>query len=260
MDNYIRIFDNPEFGSVRTVKHDGQVYFVGKDVAEALGYSNSNDALKRHCRGVVKHYPIVDSLGRNQYARVISEPDMYRLIVNSKLPGAERFESWVMEEVLPSIRRTGGYMTTVQGETPEQTMARALLIANDTMARQASELEAMRPKALFADAVNASTTTILIGDFAKLLRQNGIDIGQNRLFKWLRENGYLISRSGDSWNMPTQRSMDMQLFEVKERTHNSPDGTVIISKTTKLTGKGQTYFINRFLGERDLHRGKGVRL
>ncbi|HER2938560.1 TPA: phage antirepressor KilAC domain-containing protein [Streptococcus pyogenes] len=134
--------------------------------------------------------------------------------------------------------------------SPEKIMARALLMADKKVHKLEAQIEADRPKVLFADAVEASETSILIGDFAKILRQNGYNIGQNRLFAWLRENGFLIRKNGESYNMPTQRSMDMKLFEVKERTHQEPNGSIRISKTTKMTGKGQQYFINKFLNEK----------
>lgn len=133
--------------------------------------------------------------------------------------------------------------------SPEKIMQRALLYANQNIMKLEAQIEADRPKVLFANAVETSESSILIGDFAKILRQNGYEIGQNRLFEWLRIHGFLIRKKGESYNMPTQRSMDMRLFEVKERTHHEPNGSIRISKTTKLTGKGQTYFINRFLGD-----------
>lgn len=252
--NKIQIFNNPDFGEIRTMVDDaGKPLFCGKDVAVALGYSNPSKALSDHCKGgVTNRYPIVDALGRTQEAVFISEGDIYRLIFSSKLPNAEKFTDWVTEDVLPTIRKHGAYMTP---ETIE-----AALLNPDTLIKLATELKAERekrlalegkveqdkPKVLFADAVAASHTSILIGDLAKLLRQNGIDIGQNRLFEKLREEGYLI-KSGERRNMPTQRSMEMGIFEVKETTIGNPDGSVRVTKTTKVTGKGQQYFVNRFL-------------
>lgn len=242
----VQIFNNEQFGRIRAVNEFGQLMFCGRDVATALDYTNTNDALKRHCRGVVKRYPITDSLGRTQVAAFITEPDLYRLITHSKLPTAEKFERWVFEEVLPAIRRTGGYMVTKQDETPEETMARAVLIAQDTIKRQKEQIEEMKPKALFADAVAASDGTCLVGELAKLLRQNGIDIGQNRLFAWFRENGFL-GKVGQNRNVPTQRAMDMGLFRIKETAITHSDGHVTINRTPKITGKGQQYFVQRFL-------------
>lgn len=241
----IQVFDNDQFGALRTYKDNGQVLFCGKDVAKSLGYKNPNKAIGDHCRGITKRYPIQDSLGRNQEAVFITEPDLYRLIVHSKLPNAEKFESWVFEEVLPAIRRTGGYMVAKQDETPEQIMARAVLVAQDTIERQKKQLEELKPKALFADAVAASDGTCLVGELAKMLRQNGVSIGQNRLFSWLRENGYL-GKTGSNRNVPTQRAMDMGLFRIKETAVTHSDGHVTINRTPKITGKGQRYFVELF--------------
>lgn len=178
----IQVFENSQFGALRTYDEYGQVLFCGKDVAKALGYKDTTNAMKRHCRGVAKRHPIQDSLGRIQEAVFITEPDLYRLIVHSKLPTAERFECWVFEEVLPAIHRTGGYMIAKQDETPEQIMARAVLVAQDTIERQKKQIEELKPKALFAEAVAASDGTCLVGELAKMLKQNGVNIGQNRLF------------------------------------------------------------------------------
>lgn len=244
----IKIFDNPEFGAVRTSEQDGEILFCAKDVAVALGYKNTKDAIAKHCRGVAKRYPIVDQLGRAQEARFIGEPDVFRLIVSSKLPSAQRFEAWLYEEVLPAIRRGGAYVASVPDETPEQLIARALAAAQEALARKSAQIDEMLPKALFADAVSASSTSILIGDLAKLLKQNGYDTGQRRLFAQLREEGFLM-KQGSSQNMPTQRAADMGLFEVKESTVQNPDGSVRVTKTTKVTGRGQVFFLNRYLGK-----------
>lgn len=237
--------------SVRVVTVDGEPWFVAKDVAAVLGYADTNNAVKQHCRGVVKHHPIVDSLGRSQQARIIAESDMLRLIVNSKLPAATQFERWVFEEVLPAIRRTGFYAVS-EAEPKYQlpaTFAEALReLADAVEEKQALEarVAADAPKVLFADSVATSQTTILVGDLAKILRGNGIMIGANRLFAQLREDGYLIKRQGTDWNMPTQRAMELELFKVKETAVTHSDGHVTVSKTPKVTGKGQSYFINRY--------------
>lgn len=242
--NEIKIFENQEFGKVRALEIDGKPYFVGKDVAEALGYKDTVNALKQHCRGVVKHH-VTDSIGRNQESSFIPEGDVYRLIVRSKLPSAEKFEKWVFDEVLPSIRQTGGYqMTMPQGK---ELLALAVLEAQKTIEAQNKDIERMKPKEIFADAVATSHTTILIGELAKLLRQNGIDIGQNRLFSWLRENGYLIRQKGSAYNTPTQRSADLGILTTKETVIVRSDGSTEVKKTVKVTGKGQQYFINKFL-------------
>ena len=168
-------------------------------------------------------------------------------MLSSKLPGAKRFRRWVTGEVLPSIRKDGGYIKTAPGMTDADIMAKAILLAQKTIEGQKAQIAEMTPKALFADAVSASSTSILVGDLAKLIRQNGLDIGQNRLFDWLRNNGYLIRAKGMSWNMPTQRSMDMGLFEVKETSITHADGHISVNKTVKVTGKGQIYFVNKLI-------------
>ena len=241
----IQVFNNEQFGALRTYEEDGQILFCGKDVAKALGYKNPNKAIGDHCRGITKRYPIQDSLGRTQEAVFITEPDLYRLITHSKLPTAEKFERWVFEEVLPAIRRTGGYMVAKQDETPEQIMARAVLVAQDTIERQKREIAELKPKALFADAVAASDGTCLVCELAKMLKQNGVNMGQNRLFAWMREHGYL-GKTGSNRNVPTQRAMEQGLFRIKETAVTHSDGHVTINRTPKVTGKGQRYFIDAF--------------
>lgn len=243
----IQVFKNDEFGAVRTIEQDGKILFCGKDVAAALGYQNTKDALAKHCKGVANRYPLQTDGGMQQ-ARFITEGDLYRLVASSKLPSAQQFESWVFDEVLPSIRKRGGYMASVKDETPEETMARAFIIAKETIERKNREIAEMKPKALFADAVSTSDKCMLVGELAKVLRQNGVQMGQKRLFAWLRDNGYLMKR-GSSYNLPTQKAMEMELFEVKETAINHSDGHVSTNFTTKVTPKGQQYFINKFLGE-----------
>ena len=253
--NEIKIFEKEEFGKIRTVKIDRKAYFVASDVAKALGYANVRDAILRHCRWVVKHdVPHPQSKSKTLEVNVIPQGDVVRLASHSELPGAEKFESWIYDEVIPSVLDHGAYMT-------EDTLEKALaspdfLIQLATKLKEEKALnktlqednDRMKPKEIFADAVSASHTSILIGDLAKLLKQNGYETGQKRLFAWLRDNDYLI-KGGSSKNMPTQRSMDMGLFDVKETTITNPDGSVRVTKTTKVTGKGQQYFINRFLKE-----------
>lgn len=242
--NNIQVFENEEFGNVRTTKINEKPYFVGTDVAKALGYSNPRDALSRHCKGVVKR----DTLTSRGVQRLsyINEGDLYRLIIKSKLPSAEKFELWVFEEVLPSIRRNGAYIRNQENMTPEQIMAAGLEAAKKIIENKDKEINRMKPKEVFADAVATSKTSILVGELAKILKQNGADIGQNKLFAWMREKGYLIKRKGSDYNMPTQKSMEMGLFEIKETSITKPDGSTHISKTTKVTGKGQIYFTNKF--------------
>lgn len=253
--NELQIFNNPQFGEIRTLTENGKTLFCGKDVAAALGYKDTTNAMKQHCRGVVKRH-LTDKLGRKQETNFIPEGDIYRLAARSELPGAEKFESWIFDEVLPTIRQTGGYIGNADNLSPEELMAKALLVAQRTIEAQkekliaaAAENEANRPKVLFAESVAASKTTILVSELAKLLKQNGCDMGQNRLFKWLRENGYLIRRKGNDYNMPTQRAMERGLFEIKETTITHYDGHINISKTPKVTGKGQQYFVDMFLGK-----------
>lgn len=192
---------------------EGAVLFCAKHVATALGYTNTNKAIKDHCKGITNRYPL-ETAGGIQQMVFITEGDVYRLIASSKLPSAVEFEHWLFDEVVPQIRRTGGYIP--QAESPEETMARAVLIAQKTIEDQKKQLEAQRPKVLFADAVSASKTDILVGKLAKILKGNGIDMGGTRLFAWLRENGWLM-KTGSSRNMPTQKSMELGLFRIKER-------------------------------------------
>lgn len=251
--NELQVFENAQFGQVRIIEENGKPLFCGSDVAKALGYMRPADALAQHCKGSVKRRLL--TAGGEQDAKFIPEGDVYRLIARSKLPAAERFEKWVFDEVLPSIRKNGGYIAGQETMTDDELLANALMVAQRKIAArdkqievQEKQIEAMHPKALFADAVSASKTSILIGDLAKLLKQNGVDIGQKRLFQWLRDNKYLISQKGASYNSPTQRSMEMKLFEVKETTITHADGHITINRTAKVTGKGQVYFINKFVG------------
>lgn len=241
--NEIKIFENQEFGKVRALEIDGKPYFAANDIANALGYKRTADAVTAHCKGSVKRRYLTD--GGEQEVKFIPEGDVYRLIVRSKLPSAEKFEKWVFDEVLPSIRQTGGYqMTMPQGK---ELLALAVLEAQKTIEAQNKDIERMKPKEIFADAVATSSTAILIGELAKLLRQNGIDIGQNRLFDWMRKNGYLIRQKGSAYNTPTQRSADLGILTTKETVIVRSDGSTEVKKTVKVTDKGQQYFINKFL-------------
>ena len=232
---------NFENHGVRAVLIENEPYFVGKDVANVLGYSNPRDALSKHVDEEDKGVAECDTLGGKQNLTVINESGVYSLVFGSKLPSAKRFKHWVTSEVLPTLRKTGRF------EMPK-TYAEALRrYADEVEKREKLQLEnaEMRPKAIFADAVDSSSTDILIGDLAKLIKQNGHDIGQKRMFEWLRNNDYLI-KAGSSKNMPTQKSMEMGLFRVKESTVANPDGSIRVTKTTKVTGKGQIYFVNKF--------------
>lgn len=250
--NELQIFNSPEFGDIRTVEIDGKPYFVANDVARALGYVETAKAIRTHCKGVSEMD--IPSKGGIQCMKVIPEGDIYRLIVRSKLPSAEKFETWVFDEVIPSIRKNGGYIVGQETLSDEELMAKAILVAQKKIAerdkiieKQRLKIEADKPKTIFADAVSTSHTSILIGDLAKLICQNGVQTGQKRLFQWMRENGYLM-KTGASYNMPMQRYIEQGLFEVKESSVQNPDGSVRVTRTTKVTGKGQLYFINKFLG------------
>ena len=258
-NNNIEIFKNEEFGEIRMVMVNNEPYFVGKDVASVLGYKDLKHSVLDH----VDEEDRVNSKTQGQNAPefgqrgtwLINESGLYSLILSSKLPNAKKFKRWVTSDVLPSIRKHGAYMT-------DDTLEKALT-SPDFLIKLATELKKEKeqrktleekvkkdkPKVVFADAVSSSKTSILVGELSKILKQNGINIGQNRLFNWLRENDYLIKRKGTDYNMPTQKSMDMKLFEIKESTHLSGNGVNITTKTPKVTGKGQQYFINKFLNK-----------
>ena len=259
-ENKIQVW-NYESSQIRTVQVNGEPWFVGKDVATVLGYSNPRDAINKRVDDEDKGVAKCDTLGGIQDLTIINESGLYSLVLSSKLPNAKKFKRWVTNEVLPSIRKHGAYMT-------EQTLERALTSPDflielatqlkaereqrkqleTTVAAQSEQMEQDKPKVLFADSVTASSSSILIGELAKLIKQNGVDIGQRRLFEWMRTNGYLIKRKGSEYNLPTQRSMEQGLMETKE-TSVVHTGYTTISKTPKVTGKGQVYFINLFLGQ-----------
>ena len=238
----IQVFENVDFGEMRScIENDGTILFCASDVAKALGYSRPNDAVNAHCRATVKRRTPIS--GKTQEINFIPEGDVYRLIVKSKLPSAVKFEHWVFDEDLPSIRKTGGYKLP---QTFSEAL-RALADAEEEKERLAAKIEADKPKVMFAEAVDCSPTAIQIGDLAKILKQNGIDIGRNRLFTWLRENGYIMKNTVNGFsNMPTQMAMELGLFEVKEHHYDRGEDT-ILGSTTLVTVKGQKYFINLFL-------------
>lgn len=241
--NEIMTFNNMEFGKIRTIEKDGEPWFLGRDITEALGYQNGSRDIDRHVdREDITTEQIVLS-GQRREVILINESGLYSLIMGSRLPNAKKFKRWVTSEVLPQIRKTGGYHLP---QTYSEAL-RALAEKAEQNEKLKLENERMRPKEIFADAVAASRTSILIGELAKLITQNGYEIGQTRLFTWLREHGYLI-KDGSSRNMPMQRYVQQGLFEIKESNVQNPDGSVRITKTTKVTGKGQQYFINKFLG------------
>ena len=267
--NDLQIFNNKEFGNVRAVVVNDLPWFVGKDVCEAFGdtnYRRSLSNIDESDKGVSQ----IDTPGGKQNMVVINESSLYSLLfqmqpqkakgvsqndtlINERIEKLHRFKHWVTSEVLPSIRKNGGYIAGQETMSDEELMAKALLVANNKIAerdkiieQKQARIEQMKPKEIFADAVATSHTSILVGDLAKLICQNGVQIGQKRLFVWLRDKGYLI-KSGSSYNMPTQRYIEQGLFEIKESNLVNPDGSVRITRTPKVTGKGQVYFVNKFL-------------
>lgn len=262
--NGLQIFNNSEFGEIRTFKEpDGTVLFCGSDVARSLGYTNPQKAINDHCKGVTKRSVGVKTGLRldgtpalqNVSMNFIPKGDVIRLAASSKLPGAEKFESWIFDVVIPTVLDHGVYATAATAEKlindPEFLIQTFTALKEEREQRHAleSKVEADKPKVLFADAVAASDSPMLIGELAKVLKQNGVDIGEKRLFKWMRTHGYLIRRSGSDYNAPTQRSMELGLFKVKETCITHADGHVTVNRTTKVTGKGQQYFIDKFIGK-----------
>lgn len=245
----IQIFKNEQFGEVRTIEKNGEPWFVANDICKVLGHTNSRvavAALDEDEKGVSKVY----TLGGEQQMTVVNEAGMYQLVIRSNLPAAKAFKRWITHEVIPTIRRHGAYATETTIESiiadPESGIKLLQALKAEQERRKEAEAiaEAQKPKALFADAVAASDNSILVGELAKILRQNGVETGQNRLFRWMRDNGYIMRYT----NVPTQYSMERGLMEVKERAINNPDGSVRITQTIKVTGKGQAYFVNKFIG------------
>ena len=248
--NEIKIFNNDQFGKVRVNDTNNEVLFCATDVCNSLGYSNTSKALSDHVDNEDRYNVLLE---RGGYMLFINESGLYSLILRSNLPRAKEYKKWVTSEVLPSIRRDGGYMMTNTNDTPETIMARALKIADETLKRKDEQIENQRiqlssqaPKVLFADAVATSTKSCLIGELAKILCQNGIEIGERRLFQWLRDNEYLC-KYGERYNMPSQKSMELCLFEIKKTSITKPNGTILVSNTPKVTGKGQIYFVNKLI-------------
>lgn len=252
----VTTFHNPEFGEIRTVWINGAIWFVGKDSAMVLGYADAFGALKKHVDEEDKLVCQIDSAGQKRDVTVINESGLYSLILCSKLPGAKRFKRWVTAEILPSVRTHGAYMTPEVIERtltdPDYIIQLATTLKMEQQKRRALEekVKADAPAVFFAEAVTGADTNILIRDMAKLLAQNGTDIGGNRLYEVLRRDGYLI-KSGSDYNMPTQRAMELGLFFVKETPRIAKEGAVI-DRTTKVTPKGQKYFINRYAPKKAL--------
>lgn len=248
--NEVQLF-NFENHEVRSLLLNNEPWFVGKDVADVLGYSNSRKAMADHVddedKEVLTSRNVTLENIPNRGITVVNESGLYSLILSSKLPSAKKFKRWVTSEVLPALRKTGQYQ--VKELSGSELMAKALIEAQSVLAAKDKQIEEMKPKALFADAVATSHTSILVGELAKILKQNGIEMGQKRLFAWLREKGYLIKRQGTDYNMPTQKAMELGLFEIKEGSYVNGSGVNITTKTPKITGKGQQYFINKFLAK-----------
>ena len=246
--NELQIFNSNEFGQIRTVTIDNESWFVGKDVADNLGYQNGSRDINRHVEQDDRIKEMIFDGTQNKETILINESGLYALIFGSKLESAKRFKHWVTSEVLPSIRKHGVYAVDELINNPEMAIKAFTALKEEREKNKVliADNKRMKPKEIFADAVASSKTSILIGDLAKILKQNGIETGQKRLFEQLRQEGYLM-KSGNSKNMPTQKAMEKGLFEVKETTINNPDGSIRVTKTTKVTGIGQQYFINKFL-------------
>lgn len=242
--NEVQLF-NFENHEVRSLLLNNEPWFVGKDVADVLGYADTNQAIRKHVDNEDRLTRRFDGTGQSRDMTIINESGLYSLVLSSKLPSAKKFKRWVTSEVLPALRKTGQYQ--VKELSGQELMAKALIEAQSVLAAKDKQIEEMKPKVVFADAVATSHTSILVGELAKILKQNGIEMGQKRLFAWLREKGYLIKRQGTDYNMPTQKAMELGLFEIKEGSYVNGSGVNITTKTPKITGKGQQYFINKFL-------------
>lgn len=250
----IQVFNNPLFGNVRVIGTEANPLFCLTDVCKSLDLQTAA-VMRRLGDDVISSHPISDSLGRIQQANFVNEDGLYDVILDSRKPEAKQFRKWITSEVLPIIRKHGAYMTDKSIEKaltdPDFLIQLATELKNEKQKRLQAEqtIVESRPKVLFADAVTTSSDSILVGELAKLIKQNGINTGQKRLFEWMRNNGFLCKKYGESFNEPTQHSMELGLFELKKTVIQKPDGSSIISKTTKVTGKGQIYFVNKFLSQ-----------
>jgi anti-repressor protein len=250
--NTTEIF-NFENQQVRTQVINNQIWFIGKDVANILGYSRTDNAIRKFVEEEDKLTHQISASGQRRSMTVINESGLYSLILSSKMENAKLFKRWVTSEVLPSIRKNGGYVQNQENQTPKQIMANALVVAQNIIKSKdkaiedkEEQIQLMKPKEIFADSVATSNQTILVEELAKILKQNGHEIGKIRLFVWLRNNGYLIKRKGSSYNSPTQYSMELDLMKIKETTITHSNGYITINRTPKITGKGQIYFVNKF--------------
>lgn len=247
--NELKIFENSEFGEVRTAVVDNEPMFCLVDVCRVLEMSNPTVVAQRLEEDEVAKLDL--GLNNGAKSNFVTESGLYAVILRSDKPNAKKFRKWVTGEVLPSIHKHGMYAVDELLDNPDLliSVAQELKTEREKNKALAEDNQRMKPKEIFADAVTTSKTSILIGELAKILNQNGYDTGEKRLFAWLRNNGYLIKRKGTDYNAPTQRSMGLGLFEVKETAVTHADGHVTVNKTTKVTGKGQQYFINKFLME-----------
>ena len=246
--NKLQIFKNNQFGNVRIVMKDQEPWFVAKDICNCLEINNSRQALIRLDDDEKSSVILNDGTPGNPEKSIVNEYGLYSLVLSSRKPEAKEFKRWITHDVIPQIRKTGQYVADIPRTLPDALRAYANEVEEHNKAK--ALIEEQKPKVLFADSVAASHTSILVGDLAKLLHQNGVkDMGQKRLFNWLRENSYLIKRKGSDYNSPTQKAMEMGLFQIKETVVSHADGHTSVNKTTKVTGKGQQYFINKFLGE-----------
>lgn len=253
MEGKVRIFSNERFGEIRTAGTSEEPLFCLADVCRVLEIKNTSDCKSRlNAKGIV--LTDTPTNGGNQQLVYINEQNLYKVIMRSDKPQAEPFQDWVCGEVLPSIRKTGGYIAAKAEESDEDIMARALLVAQETLKRRDERIKALetereqdKPKVAFANAIEASKSSCLIGELAKILTQNGYKIGQNRLFEWMRSNGFLGTK-GERYNIPNQQYVEQGLFEIKKGVRSGNDGVMHTTITTKVTGKGQSYFINKFIG------------
>lgn len=250
--NELQIFENPAFGKIKTVVKNAEPWFIGKEIATILGYKDTSDALKKHVDDDDKGVGKMPTPGGKQKVIIINESGLYSLVISSKLPQAKSFKRWITKDVIPAIRKHGGYLTNEKIEEvlsdPDTIIKLATSLKEERAKRQEAEkqLKEAEPKVRFADAVSASKNTVLVGELAKIIKQNGQEIGQKRMFEWLRNNGYLIKQKCADYNLPTQKAMELGLFEIKKTAITHSDGHVTVSRTVKVTGKGQQYFINKF--------------
>ena len=257
----LQIFKNSKFGEIRGLEIEGEPWLVGRDIAVILGYAKPHNAISRHVdEDDTLKQGITDKLGRMQETTLINESGFYSLVLGSKLPEAKEFKRWVTHDVLPTIRKHGAYMTPQKIEevllNPDTIIQLATTLKEEQQKRLEAErqIEEQKPKVLFAEAWEVSEHSILVGEMAKLLARNGLEnMGQNRLFKWLRANGYL-HKSGQQYNLPTQKSIELGIIEVKTRTIANPDGSVRVTKTPKITVKGQIYFLEKFKEKLEISR------